>query len=252
MTESEEKTYWRRYKEQGDQSAREALIVHYMRVVKFIAGRMAIHVPSNVEMGDLTGWGIMGLLDAVEKFDLGQDAKFSTYASIRIRGAIIDQIRTLDWAPRSLRQTARKVGASRERLRHVLGREPTVEEMASDIGSTPEQVGDTIAQLQTAQVLSLDDYLPTEDSSDARKVDVTFNPAAPNPMQAAETNERQERIVKAILELPDQQQKVLNLYYYEELTLKEIGAVLSVTESRVSQIHSAAMKRLRQVIRSQE
>lgn len=248
MTDSEEKERWRRYKEHGDAAARDALILHHMRTVKYIAGRMAIHVPSNVEMDDLIGWGCMGLMDAVEKYDHTQDIKFSTYASIRIRGAIIDQIRSLDWAPRSLRNMARKVGAAREKLRHAEGREPTTEAIAGEVGTTPEQVEETMAQLQTAQILSLDDYLPSEDSAETRKVEMVGNVGAPHPADAAELQERKERLVQAILALPDQQQKVLNLYYYEELTLKEIGAVLDVSESRICQIHSAAMKRLRKAV----
>jgi len=249
VTVDNETDLWIRYKEQGDGAARDTLILHHMRVVKYIAGRMAIHVPASVEMDDLVGWGIMGLMDAVEKFDHRQDIKFPTYASIRIRGAIIDQIRTLDWAPRSLRTMARKVGAAKEKLRHETGREPNTEEIAQELGTSEEHVEETITQLQTAQVLSLDDYLPSEDdASEGRKVDVTTNVAALNPSYLAQQGERQERLVQAILQLPDQQQKVLNLYYYEELTLKEIGAVLDVSESRVCQIHSAAMKRLRKVM----
>ena len=239
---------WIRCKERGDEAAREQLIVRYLRVVKYIAGRMAIHVPSNIEMNDLVGWGMLGLLDALEKFDHRQDIKFSTYASIRVRGAIIDQIRSLDWAPRSLRAMARKVGASKDKLRHEKGREPAFDEIASDLGVSEDQVEDTIIQVQVAQVLSLDDYLPSEDNSDSTKREVTINATAQSPDQAAQAQERQEQLVQAILQLPDQQQKVLNLYYYEELTLKEIGAVLDVSESRVCQIHSASMKQLRKVM----
>ncbi|MBL7648332.1 MAG: FliA/WhiG family RNA polymerase sigma factor [Candidatus Hydrogenedentes bacterium] len=248
MTESDEKEFWRRYKEKGDATARDALILHHMRIVKYIAGRMAIHVPSNVEMDDLVGWGCMGLMDAVEKYDHTQDIKFSTYASIRIRGAIIDQIRSLDWAPRSLRTMARKVGAAREKLRHVEGREPSIESIATEVGTTPEHVEDTLAQLQTAQVLSLDDYLPSDDHSDTRKHEVVGSSNAAHPSEGLELEERKTALVRAILELPDQQQKVLNLYYYEELTLKEIGVVLNVSESRICQIHSAAMKALRKAV----
>lgn len=249
MSDFDEQGQWSLWKEQGDQRARERLIVHHMRIVKYIAGRMAIHVPASVEMDDLVGWGVMGLLDAVEKFDHTQDIKFSTYASIRIRGAIIDEIRSLDWAPRSLRTMARKVGAAKEKLRHQGGQEPSAEAIAAEIGTTEDHVVDTLAQVQTAQVLSLDDYLPAEDSSESRKRDVTSNAAAPDPARLAEDQERRERLIEAILGLPEQQQKVLNLYYYEELTLKEIGAVLSVSESRICQIHSAAMKKLRQAVR---
>ena len=248
MNEIDEKELWARYKTKGDDAARERLILHHMRIVKYIAGRMAIHVPSNIDMNDLVGWGLLGLLDAIEKFDHQQDIKFTTYASIRIRGSIIDQIRSLDWAPRSLRSLARRVGSAREKLRHEKGGEPSSEDIARDLNLDPEQVDDAMRQLQTAQILSLDDYLPAEDSSESRKIDVTSSASVQSPGQVAETNERQERLVQVILQLPDQQQKVLNLYYYEELTLKEIGAVLDVTESRVCQIHGAAMKQLRKVM----
>lgn len=251
MTDAEEKALWAAFKERSDADARDTLLVHYMRTVKYIAGRMAIHVPQSVELDDLIGWGVIGLMDAVEKFDHQQDIKFSTYASIRIRGAIIDQIRSLDWAPRSLRTMARQVGASREKLRHEYGSEPSIQAIAEDLGATEEQVEETMAQLQTAQILSLDDFLPSEDSSESRKVDVVTNTSAPSPSQMAELQEKKERLVKEILDLPDQQQKVLNLYYYEELTLKEIGMVLEVSESRICQIHSAAMKRLRAAVREE-
>ena len=251
LNQTQEKALWIQFKEHGDVAARETLIMQHMRVVKFIAGRMAIHVPSSVDMEDLIGWGVMGLLDAVQKFDHTQDIKFSTYASIRVRGAIIDQIRSLDWAPRSLRTMARKVGTAKEKLRHERGKDPSTDEIAEALGTTAEQVEETISQLQTAQVLSLDDYLPSDENEETRKVEVTST-AVPTPSQAMENREKQERLVEAILQLPDQQQKVLNLYYYQELTLKEIGAVLEVSESRVCQIHSAAMKALRGVLRGND
>ncbi|NIA15967.1 MAG: FliA/WhiG family RNA polymerase sigma factor [Nitrospiraceae bacterium] len=247
MNEQEEKALWIRCKEHADDEARDQLIVHHMRLVKYIAGRMAIHVPQTVEMNDLVGWGVLGLMDATDKFDHRQDIRFTTYASIRVRGAIIDQIRSLDWAPRSLRSMARRVGRAREKLRHEKGQEPSAEEMAGELGVSAEQVEDTIAQVQTAQVLSLDDYLPSEGNVETRKIDVTGS-VGDSPERALENQERQEQLVQAILQLPDQQQKVLNLYYYEELTLKEIGAVLEVSESRICQVHSAAMKRLRKAI----
>lgn len=252
MIEFNEADLWLRFKEQRDDAAREKLIVHHMRIVKYIAGRMAIHVPSTVDMDDLVGWGVMGLMDAVEKFDHRQEIKFSTYASIRIRGAILDQIRSLDWAPRSLRTMARKVGGVRDELRQQLGREPSADAIAEKLGTTADHVEDTMAQLQTAQVLSLDDYLPSGEDNDSRKRDVTASTTAPSPSHFAEMSEKKGLLVEAILSLSDQQQKVLNLYYYEELTLKEIGAVLEVTESRVCQIHSAAMKQLRKVVQAKE
>jgi len=247
----DEKELWVRYKEGGDESARNELVVNHLRVVKYVAGRMAIHIPSNIEMNDLMGWGALGLMDAVEKFDHTQDVKFATYATIRIRGSIIDQIRTLDWAPRSLRAMARKVGTARERLRQQKGGEPSSEEIGDELETSAEEVEQCIAQVQTAQVLSLDDYLPGETGEESRKVDVTPDLSAKTPVSLAEATERRERIALAILELPDQQQKVLNLYYHEELTLKEIGAVLGVSESRICQVHSAAVKQLKKAIEAQ-
>jgi RNA polymerase sigma factor for flagellar operon FliA len=252
VTPEEEKEWWIRFKEKRESAARDTLAVHYMRTVKFIAGRMAIHVPSSVDLNDLIGWGTMGLLDAIDKFDHKQQIKFSTYASIRIRGAIIDQIRTLDWAPRSLRTMAREVASARDKLRQELGREPSTSDIANALGTTEEHVDDTVTQLQTAQVLSLDDYLPGEDSEEVRKVNMVSNASAPDPSHLAEMQERKQLLAQAIMNLPEQQQKVLTLYYFEDLTLKEIGMVLDVSESRICQVHRAAMKTLQQVMREAE
>jgi len=245
---SDEKALWTRWKDRGDLDAREALIIRHMRIVKYIAGRMAIYVPSSIEMDDLVGWGVLGLMDAVEKYDHTQDIKFTTYASIRVRGAILDEIRSLDWAPRSLRAMARRVAGARDQLRHEQGREPASGDIAARLGTTEEEVDSTVAQIQTAQVLSLQDYLPADDNGDSTKLDVTVDDRALNASAALLDKERQDQIAQAILKLPDRQQKVLNLYYFEELTLKEIGAVLEVTESRVCQIHTAAMKTLRKAV----
>ena len=249
-TVTDEKDLWLRFKEQGDDDARDELIIMYMRVVRYVAGRMAIHVPSNVEMDDLVGWGVLGLLDAVGKFDPSQNIKFSTYATFRIRGSIIDEIRSLDWAPRSLRTMARRIGSAREKLRHEMGAEPSTEDIAEVLEASAEEIDACISRIQTAQVLSLDDYVPSSERAEVRKLDTVADTRIPTPESEAEMRERQERLVEAILGLAEQQQKVLNLYYYEELTLKEIGAVLEVSESRVCQIHSVALKALRKVVQA--
>ncbi len=243
-----ERDLWTRWKEHGDHEAREKLAIRHMRVVKYVAGRMAIHVPASVSMDDLIGWGVLGLLDAIDKYDPGQNTKFSTYATIRIRGAVLDQIRSLDWAPRSLRAMARKVATARQSLRHVHGRDPSYEEIGDEIGVTPEQVEKAMSQLQTAQVLSLDSYLPSEDADDWSVGDYSGIHAPDTPADAAVSEERRQRLAEAILKLPEQQQTVLHLYYFEELTLKEIGAVLEVSESRVCQVHGAAVRNLRKVM----
>lgn len=244
----DEARLWEQFKNHGDLDARDKLIVEYMRVVKYVAGRMAIHVPSTVDINDLIGWGVLGLMDAVDKFDPSQQIKFSTYATIRVRGAILDQIRSLDWAPRSLRAMARKIGAARDKLRHETGSEPGYDAIAEVIGATAEEVEQCVSQVQTAHVLSLDDYLSDQDGEAARKLDLLPDTAGRTPLSEAELMERQERVARAIVDLPEQQQKVLYLYYYEELTLKEIGAVLEVSESRVCQVHRAAVKKLRDAV----
>lgn len=252
MTPAEEQELWHRFKRGGDDDAREILAVEYMRVVKFVAGRMAIHVPSSVEMDDLIGWGALGLMDAIEKFDPEQNIKFATYATIRIRGAVLDEIRSLDWAPRSVRALARKIGSAREQLRHEGGSDPRTDDLAEAIGVSADQIEDCLAQVQTAHVLSLDDYLPNDEREEARKMDLLPGAESMTPEEEAAVSERQEKLVQAIMELAEQEQKVLHLYYYEELTLKEIGAVLEVSESRVCQIHGAAIKKLRKVVRGED
>lgn len=252
FTPAEEKDLWTRFKEHGDQEARDELVIAYMRVVKYVAGRVAIHVPPSIELDDLIGWGVLGLMDAAEKFDPAQNIKFATYATIRIRGAIIDEIRVLDWAPRSLRALARKIGTARDKLRNELGHDPGAEAIGDEVGVSAEEVEECMAQVQTAQVLALDDYVMREDGEETRKIDVTADGDARSPEARAEAQERQEQLVKAILDLPEQQQKVLNLYYYEELTLKEIGTVLEVSESRICQIHGAALKKLRKAMKQQD
>jgi RNA polymerase sigma factor for flagellar operon FliA len=248
---TDEKTLWERYKREGDLAARDALVLHYMKTVRYIAGRMAIHVPSHVELDDLIGWGTLGLLDAIEKYDPAQDTKFATYASLRIRGAILDEIRSLDWAPRSVRQMARRLAAARERLRQEQGKDPSTAELAEALGVGEDQVENLLSDLMGVQILSLDDFLPHEDQDERQRAGSVANPRAPDPATLAVEREKVERLAQAILKLPETMQKVLHLYYYEELTLKEIGQVLNVSESRVCQIHSAAMKSLRAVLREE-
>lgn len=248
MNATDDKDLWVRWKHHGDITARDKLVLRHMRLVKYVAGRMAIHCPPAIEMDDLIGWGLLGLIDSVERFDHAHATKFSTYAVIRIRGAILDQIRSMDWAPRSLRAMARRIGETRDRLRQERGREPSAGDIAEALGTTEDQIEEAVGQLQTAHVLSLQEYLDVEHAESGSRLDRIGDRRTAGPDDAVLDKERQDRIVQAILRLPEQQQKVLHLYYYEELTLKEIGAVLEVTESRVSQIHGAAMKALRKAL----
>lgn len=243
-----EKDRWLQWKQGGDLDARDALAVQYMHIVKYVAGRMAMNTPPGIDYDDLVSWGVLGLLDALDKFDPEQQIRFSTYAGIRVRGAILDQIRALDWAPRSLRAMARKVNAAREKLCQANGREPSSAEIAAHLDLTQDQVERTLAQLYTAQMVSLDAYLPSTGDEEGQPRQTQVGATEISPDAAAERSEWQEHLTDAIRQLPEQQQKVLNLYYYEELTLKEIGAVLNVSESRICQVHGAAVKNLQRVM----
>lgn len=250
MSNTDEKNLWRKYREEGDEKARETLINKYLPLVRYIAGRIAIHLPPNIEMDDLIGWGIVGLLDAMERYDYKQDTRFNTYACIRIKGTILDQIRSLDWAPRSLRSMARRVNVVKEKIRYEKGGDPSLEEIANYLGVSKEEVESVISNLQTVQVLSLDHFIiPEAEEVVERTKDINANAYYPSPDEVLKEKELKELLVKAIMELPEQQQKLLHLYYYEELTLKEIGAVLNVSESRACQIHAMAIKTLKEKVK---
>ena len=236
---------WQRYKRHGDLDAREQLILKHLDVVKYIAGRMAMRVPSSVSEDDLLGWGILGLLDAIEKFDLEQNIKFATYAAFRIRGAIVDEIRSLDWAPRTLRLRARQVDAAREQLRGELRREPTIDEIAGRLNMKPKDVEEVLANVRNVATVSLNEIYTDENGEAVYAAAFVADGEARTPLDDAMRREAVDLLADAIRRLPETQQRVLHLYYYEELTLKEIGAVLEVSESRICQIHKEATKKLR-------
>lgn len=236
---------WKEYKEEGNAQARETIIKEYLGLVKFITGRMAMNSPPQVEEDDLIGWGVLGLLDAVERFDLEQNVNFETYASVRIRGHIIDQIRSLDWAPRSLRQKARQMSQASARLRDELGREPTEAELASELEMTDDEVFQLKTEIHGAYVLSLDTAISSEDEPGETTLgQVTSDASAPSPEDSINRKEVEQQLAKVIEQLPTDERQVITLYYYEELTLKEIGEVLSLSESRICQIHRAVIRKL--------
>ncbi len=242
---------WQRYKRHGDLDAREQLILKHLDVVKYIAGRMAMRVPSSVSEDDLLGWGILGLMDAIEKFDLEQNIKFATYAAFRIKGAIVDEIRSLDWAPRTLRLRARRIDAVTEQLRGELRREPTTDEIAHRLNMKPEDVEGTLANVRSVATVSLNDIYTDEEGESVDAAAFIADAETRTPLDDAMRQESVDRLAEAIGRLPDAQQKVLHLYYYEELTLKEIGAVLDVSESRICQIHKEATRKLRDMLAEQ-
>ncbi|WP_370146825.1 RNA polymerase sigma factor WhiG [Streptacidiphilus sp. EB129] len=238
---------WRGYKSSGDPRLREQLILHYSPLVKYVAGRVGVGLPANVEQADFVSSGVFGLIDAIEKFDPERAIKFETYAISRIRGAIIDELRALDWIPRSVRQKAKAVERAYATLEVSLRRTPNDPEVAAEMGVAIEDLHAIFSQLSLANVVALDELLhPGGEAADGvRLVDTLEDTAADNPVEVAESRELRRLLARAINTLPDREKTVVSLYYYEGLTLAEIGQVLGVTESRVSQIHTKAVIQLR-------
>jgi RNA polymerase sigma factor for flagellar operon FliA len=238
---------WRRYKSNGDPRARERLVVAYSPLVKYVSGRMASGLPAHVDEADLISYGLVGLISAIERFDLSREIKFETYAITRIKGAIIDELRSLDWVPRSVRSRARDIEKANSKLEHKLQRAPTDEEMADELDMSLEDFQEALLQISHSSVAALDEMWSVSDSSgdQVSLLDTLQDPEAPDPATAMDTAELKDRVADAIDRLPEREKLVVALYYYENLTLREIGEVLGVTESRISQLHTKAVLRLR-------
>jgi RNA polymerase sigma factor for flagellar operon FliA len=244
-----EEELWRKYKEAKDEALkeelREEIILRYAPLVKYMAGRIAISTPPTVEFEDLVHYGIIGLIDAIEKFDINQNIKFKTYATQRIRGAILDELRQIDWIPRSIRQKSKELEAAYANLEYKLGRAATDEEVASELGISVEELNKMILEVSGTTLLSLDDISPVSDDDEMSLMDTLEGPVTQTPEAITEKEEAKRLLVEAIEKLPPREREVIALYYYEELTLKEIGEVLGITESRVSQLHTKIILRLR-------
>jgi len=238
---------WRRYKRDGEDRARERLVVAYSPLVKYVAGRMASGLPAHVEEADLISYGLGGLISAIERFELEREIKFETYAITRIKGAIIDELRSLDWVPRSVRARARAIERANSKLEHKLQRAPTDEEMARELEMSVSDFQDALLQISNSTVAALDELWTVSDASgdQVSLLDTLQDPGAPDPAQVIDATDLKDRIADAIARLPEREKLVVALYYYENLTLREIGEVLGVTESRVSQLHTKAVLRLR-------
>ena len=238
---------WRDYKANKDERLRERLILHYSPLVKYVAGRVGVGLPPNIEQADLVSYGIFGLIDAIEKFDLERAIKFETYAISRIKGAIIDELRSIDWIPRSVRYKAREVEKAYAALEAKLHRSPTEAEVAAELGIKLEDLHAIFSQVSFVNVVALDELLSSggEKGDKLSLVDTLEDTKAEDPVAAFETEETKYLLAKAINTLPEREKIVVTLYYYEGLTLAEIGQVLGVTESRICQMHTKAVLQLR-------
>jgi RNA polymerase sigma factor for flagellar operon FliA len=241
-----EEERWQEYRKTRNPALREAFIKQYAPLVKYVAGKVAMGMPSNVEFDDLVGFGVFGLIDAIDKYDPEKNVKFKTYAVTRIRGAIFDELRQIDWVPRSVRQKTREIESVISSLEAQLGRTASDQEVAGAMGMSEDEYLKTIQKISGTSILSLNDVWFSGDEKDRVSiVDSIEAPSSLNPDVMVEKEVMRQVIIAAINELPDKEKKILILYYYEDLTLKDIGRVLEVTESRVSQLHTKAILHLR-------
>ena len=237
---------WVEYRKSGDKALRDRLIVTYAPLVKYVAGRLGSGLPAHVEEADLVSYGLLGLIGAIERYEPDRDIKFETYAMSRIRGAILDELRSLDWVPRSVRSRARENERAITALEASLGRAPTDEEIAGKVGITTDELEESLADIARSSIGALDElWTVSGDGSQVSLLDTLEDPESVRPADALDETELRETLADAIARLPEREKVVITLYYYEELTLREIGEVLGVTESRISQLHTKAVLRLK-------
>ncbi len=244
--ESTIEALWRQFAHSPSQRVRDRLVLHYAPLVKYVAGRVGTGLPTHIDVADLIQSGIFGLVDAIEKFDPGRGLRFETYAMQRIRGAILDDLRSQDWVPRVVRSRAREIERAHERLGARLRRTPTDAEVAAELGISLRDLRDLYGQLRLTSVLALDDLMgPNKDNSMGSPADTLPDDDAVDPAAVLVDQDNRKQLAEAIAQLNERDRIVVSLYYFENLTLAEIGKVLGVTESRVSQLHTRAVLRLR-------
>jgi RNA polymerase sigma factor FliA len=236
---------WARYVVDRDSTLRDRLILHYAPLVKYVAGRVGSGLPAHVEQADLVSYGTFGLIDAITRFEPSREIKFESYAMARIRGAIIDELRSTDWIPRSVRMKARQFERTVAALEAKLQRSPTDEEIADEMDMDVEEIRKFLGQLSLVNVVALDELLVDDDGSAPRLVDTLKDTSALDPQAMAEHGEARQLLARAVEQLPEREKVVVSLYYFEGLTLADIGRVLGVTESRICQLHTKAVLHLR-------
>jgi RNA polymerase sigma factor for flagellar operon FliA len=238
----------KRYKQDTkgvDGKLRDQLIMDYAPLIRFVAQRIAARLPSNIDIDDLISAGVIGLMDAIEKYDPSRDNKFKTYAEFRIRGSILDELRSQDWVPRSVRDKAKKIEKTYAELEQKLGRAVSDEELSTALGIQLDEYYDMVSKVKAVTLLSIDELSGPNQQDRKSLLESLENTSSKNPFTQLKSKGIRDLLVKHIDELPEKQKLVLSLYYYEDLNLKEIGRILEVTESRVSQLHTQAVEKLR-------
>ncbi|HEY4976683.1 MAG TPA: RNA polymerase sigma factor WhiG [Gaiellaceae bacterium] len=247
MPAEDVKSLWRKYRASRDRQLRDRLILTYAPLVKFVAGRLGSGLPAHVDEGDLVSYGLLGLIGAIERYDPDRDVKFETYAIARIKGSIIDELRAMDWVPRSVRARARDIERAIGELEAQTGRVPNDKEIAAKLGVSQDELGENLLEISRSSIAALDELwtISSGGGDQVALIDTIEDTQGPEPQAALAQTEMREALGEAIARLPEREKLVVTLYYYEELTLREIGEVLGVTESRVSQLHTKAILRLK-------
>ncbi|MEG0963041.1 MAG: FliA/WhiG family RNA polymerase sigma factor [Lachnospiraceae bacterium] len=247
MKTEEREQLWVSFQKSPTPELREQIIIEYAPLVKIVAGRLSMYLGYNVEYDDLVGYGVFGLIDAIDKFDIKKDVKFETYASLRIRGSILDQIRKMDWIPRTIRQKQKKIDEATKKIESTTGKSALEEEVAEELGLSREEFSTWQSQLKITNIVSLNEYVEQgiEPVMDARK-----NSHFIQPEEAVSEEELKQVLEKSLKVLTEKEQKVITLYYYEDLNLKEISCILEVSESRISQLHTKALTKMKKIMGS--
>ncbi|MDE6887677.1 MAG: FliA/WhiG family RNA polymerase sigma factor [Eubacterium sp.] len=245
MNKVSKEKLWEMYQTKRTPELREQIILEYAPLVKVVAGRLSMYLGYNVEYDDLVSYGIFGLIDAIDKFDMDKEVKFETYASLRIRGAILDQIRKMDWIPRTVRQKQKKIDEAIKRVEMQTGKTALDEEVARELGVSGEELLEWQSQLKVTNVVSLNEFI--EQGSEP-VMDARHNSHFIQPEEQVQETELKEKLQEAMEQLTEKEKKVILLYYYEDLTLKEISRVLEVSESRISQLHTKALSKMQKTM----
>jgi RNA polymerase sigma factor for flagellar operon FliA len=242
MNAEHKQKLWEDYSKKRTPELQEKIIIEYAGLVKLVAGRLSMYLGYNVEYDDLVGYGTFGLIDAIDKYDFNKGVKFETYASLRIRGAILDQIRKMDWIPRSIRQKQRKIDLAYQTLEQRYGRLVNDEEVAKELEITVDELENWQNQTKVTNIISLDEFM---DQGTETKVEKSLTASFDQPEKIVEKQELKEILVRTLETLTEKEKKVIIFYYYEELTLKEISRILEVSESRISQLHTKALQKMK-------
>lgn len=242
MNADNKQKLWEEYSKKRTPELQEKLIIEYAGLVKLVAGRLSMYLGYNVEYDDLVGYGTFGLIDAIDKYDYSKGVKFETYASLRIRGAILDQIRKMDWIPRSIRQKQRKIELAYQSLEQKYGRMANDDEIARELDITVDELENWQNQTKITNIISLDEFM---DQGTESKMEQSLTSEFDQPDRIFEKQELKELLIKTLETLTEKEKKVIILYYYEELTLKEISKILEVSESRISQLHTKALQKMK-------